>query len=157
MRCDNLAVTRLTGAGDETSALAALMRMAWPTFYGNEGRGDAEASLRRRAEGEALPFGWVARLGKPVGTIGLSTTSFGAASDEAPWVIGLVVDPAERGRGIGSALVEAAERGARQAGFDRIYVTTQRAAPLFARRDWKALREVTDDAGVSWAVMALAL
>lgn len=113
------------------------MQAAWPDWYGPGGTGNALADLQARAT-PGLPQGWVAVIaGQPVGTVAVAQTSYGAQGD-GPWLVGLVVDPAHRGQGIGAALIGCAER------VGPLLTTTREAAPLFAARGWTILRDVED-------------
>jgi N-acetylglutamate synthase-like GNAT family acetyltransferase len=50
--------------------------------------------------------------------------------------------PEYRNRGIGSALVTAAEDGARYHGVRELYLYTERAETLYARLDWRTIDRV---------------
>lgn len=148
----------LRAAPEAREALAGLMRVAWPDWYGPGGPGRAEADLVDRSRDAGLPWG-VAALedGIPVGTAALAATSHGAEPDEGPWLVGLVVAPARRGLGLGSALVAACEAQARGEGIGgrqrRLLATTESARPLLARRGWREIRRLAD----GHAVLALDL
>lgn len=125
--------------------LADLLRLTWPGWYGPDGPGDALADLRARLRRAGLPLGLVAlRDGAPVGTVALDATSHGARAGEAPWLVGLVVASDARGRGVGSALVAAAEARARADGAQALHATTGPALGLLRRRGWVALRVLAD-------------
>lgn len=140
-----LRVVPLAEVPEAFAALGAVMRAAWPGWYGPGGEGDAEADLRARAA-PGLPRGWAAMEGaEPLGTVGLAATSFGAAPGEAPWLIGLVTRPDRRGEGIGAALIRHVMAEAQ----GPIFTTTREAHPLFLRLGWRDLR----DAPEGWRVM----
>lgn len=129
------------------AALARIMTDAWPDWYGPGGSGDVSADLARRAT-PGLPQGWLAMVGNaPVGTVGLSDSSFGAETGEGPWLVGLVTDPAFRRRGIGDALIATVEEACQ----GPLYTTAREARRLFKRRGWQELRE----AGEGWTVLRL--
>lgn len=52
-------------------------------------------------------------------------------SELKPWLAQLYVDPPERGRGIGTALVHAAVERSRKLGFDCLIYTRLEHSPLF--------------------------
>lgn len=124
------------------------MRDAWPGWYGPGGPGDAEADLLLRSRVAGLPWGVVALEGAPVGTAALGLSSHGAEPGEGPWLLGLLVAPAARGRGVGSALVAACEAEARLGGHGRLLATTGAAEGLLRRRGWQEVRRLPDGHGV---------
>ncbi|MEY1557347.1 GNAT family N-acetyltransferase [Yoonia sp. R2331] len=142
----------------QQGAVADLLRITWPDYYGPGGRGDAAADVAARSRTTGLPIGFVALGGGVVGTATLDAQSFGATdAATGPWLIGLAVAVDARQSGIGSALVAAAEAHATQSGAKAIYATTRRAQGLLLRRNWVAQYVVTDDAGLDWQVLSKAL
>jgi GNAT superfamily N-acetyltransferase len=133
-------------------ALAAIMRAAWPDYYGPGGPGDAGADLADRSRQTGLPFGMVVLTagGEPVATGSLAEASHGAERGEGPWVVGLVTAEGWRRQGIAAALVAALEDRARVAGHARLYCTTATARGMLLRRGWVVLRERDD----GYAVLA---
>jgi GNAT superfamily N-acetyltransferase len=121
-------------------ALGRLMRAGWPGWYGPGGAGQAEADLAARCRTAGLPFGVVAldaATGEPIGTGALSETSYGAAdATEQPWIVGLIVAPDWRGRGVGSGIVAALEAAARAKGWARVHCATEAGEGVLARRGW---------------------
>lgn len=137
----------LAGRPKAHPTLARIMTDAWPDWYGPSGPGDASADLADRTT-SGLPQGWLAMVGDaPVGTVGLSDSSFGSEPGEGPWLIGLVTDPAFRGRGVGDALIAAVEAACQ----GPLYTTTHKARRLFIRRGWQDLRQAEE----GWTVMRL--
>ena len=66
----------------------------------------------------------------------------------------MAVEPAARGRGIGAALLAAAEREARAAGADRIALHAQaHARELYARAGFAERGEVFEEAGIEHVLM----
>lgn len=137
----------LCAALNEVSGpLAAVMRGAWPEWYGPSGDGDAESDLARRRRDSGLPYGMVAlRAGTRVGTVAIAAESYGALPRECVWLTGLVVAPDMRGRGIASALVAAIEAAAATASFTEIHTTTITAQGLMRRRGWREVRRLPDE------------
>lgn len=120
--------------------LAALLCLAWPDWYGPAGSGDAMADLRARCD-DGMPMGWAALLeGRVVGTVAVDRVSYGAQSDEGPWLVGLATVPDQEGRGIASALVAHLT----EAVPGPMFSTTKSAAGLLRRQGWQQQRVIED-------------
>jgi GNAT superfamily N-acetyltransferase len=76
----------------------------------------------------------------PVGTAGLVTCDMDTRCELTPWLSGVYVVPAWRGRGVGTALVRAATARAALWGARRLYLYTESAERFYARLGWTALR-----------------
>ena len=128
------------------AGLTAFLKDVWPEWYGPDGPGDAARDVAARCRSRGLPLGLVALgpAGGVCGTAALGARSHGARGAEAPWLIGLAVRADRRGQGVGSALVAAGERHAREAGHDRLFAATSAAAGLLRRRGWVDLRAHED-------------
>lgn len=74
--------------------------------------------------------------GIPAGTAGLSHDDLDARPDLTPWLAGVVVQPAYRGRGHASALVRAVEAYAATRSVPELWLYTWSAEPLYARLGW---------------------
>jgi len=91
-----------------------------------------EASLSTEDLGDWRVEFWVAESdGQALGTVGLERYG------ESGLLRSLVVAPASRQQGLGTVLVEAAERGARSAGVRELYLLTQTAERFFESRDYR--------------------
>ena len=56
--------------------------------------------------------------------------------DLSPWLAGVFVSPAFRGRGHGAALVTAVEDHATRVGVERLYLYTNSAQSLYEKLGW---------------------
>ena len=121
--------------------IADLYTTVWPGWYGPTGPGDALTDLTERCRATGLPLGLVLLSGRDlVGAAALAAVSFGAMAGEGPWLIGLVITPAQRRQGHATRLIARAEAEARAAGAQWLYCTTDLAAGLLIRRGWTDLR-----------------
>jgi len=73
---------------------------------------------------------------QPVGTVGLMREDLETRPDLTPWLAGLFVDPAFRGRGYASALVRRIETFAQAASVPVLWLYTVSAEPLYLRLGW---------------------
>lgn len=75
---------------------------------------------------------------QPVGTAGLVRADLKSRPDLTPWLAGLFVLPAFRGRGHGAALVRHVEAFAHAARVPTIWLYTATAQSLYARLGWQS-------------------
>ena len=64
-------------------------------------------------------------------------------ADEGPWLAACFVDPHHRGKGIGEALVTAAERKAKELGYATLFLYTWSEQDWYEKRGWTPLRDIT--------------
>ena len=83
-------------------------------------------ATRREAGRDRLPFTLVAvdDAGAVVGVIGLGEFDQDDLRDHSPWLLGMVVDPAWRGRRVGQALLAGLEARAAGLGYQQLWVAT---------------------------------
>ncbi|MDQ6624468.1 MAG: GNAT family N-acetyltransferase, partial [Verrucomicrobiota bacterium] len=86
---------------------------------------DVVATFESRARIDGLPLALVAiENGVVAGTGALKESDLPLRSDLTPWLGGMLVDPAQRRRGIGTALIARLIEEARRLGLDRLYLWT---------------------------------
>lgn len=73
----------------------------------------------------------------PAGTASLAHEDLEARPDLTPWLAGVVVQPAFRGRGYSTALVRQVEAFAAAAAVPVMWLYTSTAEPLYARLGWR--------------------
>jgi GNAT superfamily N-acetyltransferase len=74
---------------------------------------------------------------EPVGTAGVAPYDLATRPDPAPWLVGVYVQPAFRGRGHAAALVRRVEAFAQQASVPVLWLYTATAETLYARLGWQ--------------------
>jgi len=135
----NIRITRLVDSPEATPVLARWFVEELFPWYGPDGQGNAKGDLAACRSKNELPICMVA-LGideTVLGTVFLKEDSVGSELGVGPWLAALLVAPNQRARGIGTMLIEAIERQARDMGFDVIYVSTDSARPVFTRLEWE--------------------
>jgi GNAT superfamily N-acetyltransferase len=74
---------------------------------------------------------------EPVGTAGIASYDLDARPDLAPWLVGVFVQPALRGRGHAAALVRRVEAFAQETSVPVLWLYTATADRLYARLGWR--------------------
>lgn len=121
----NPTIVHLFEAPEHRAATAALIHHEfWREVPGASAeRMAARLALADRAD--KLPLALIAlQGGKLVGAINLVDNDDEHHPEWHPWLAGMVVAPAWRGQGIGTALVRALLGHARRLGFERVYFGT---------------------------------
>ena len=110
---------RAATPGDAPAIAAMLGHLGYPSDAA-----DVPARLAAvAAAGGAVLLAWE-EGGAPVGLVGLQSHPVIHATGPVAYITALVVAPSAQGRGVGRALVAAAERWARDAGCARLTVTS---------------------------------
>ncbi len=112
----------------------------WAPYYGIDGPGDARTDLVSRTNRDEIPIGFVAIEGDEI--IGAAALDFDVATERTPSVVGLLVEPSRRGRGVATALLKSAELHAKRLGCSRLYVSTTVLDRLLVRMGWYPLEEI---------------
>jgi GNAT superfamily N-acetyltransferase len=101
----------------------------------------------REAGRDRLPITWVALDGRggALGAVGLGAFDLDELRDRSPWVMGMIVRPDRRGRGIGRRLLAQLEAWAGSHGYTQVWVATGRASEFYRRCGW-AQSETVDRA-----------
>jgi GNAT superfamily N-acetyltransferase len=129
----------------------------WASYYGPEGRGDAQTDLATYANGTNLPVGVVAFLNNEIcGIAVLKSESIKSHSQLSPWAAAAMVHRNHRGRGIGTELIRAVEDEAKRHGYKEIYCGTSTATRLLERAGWRLMEQVLYD-GENVSIYAKAL
>lgn len=133
-------VELLADHADCNVVLADWFEREWEPYYGKQGPGDARADLAARCNRDRLPIGLVAMHDDRV--VGTAALGRDVTSRLTPSVVGLLVAPDYRGRGIASALLGYAERLARQLGHNDLYMGTSVLQALLHREGWREYGDV---------------
>ena len=75
----------------------------------------------------------------PAGTAGFVRHDLDERPDLAPWLAGVYVAPAFRGRNLVKRLIDAVERAAREAGFRTLWLYTSTTERIYERAGWETV------------------
>jgi GNAT superfamily N-acetyltransferase len=110
----------------------------WGADYDDSSLAEWTEQLAMKTNLDGLPCSWIAFVdARPVGSVVLELNGVEPRPELKPDLAGLYVLPGCRRRGVGSALVQACEDGARRFGVPEIYLYTERAETLYARLGWE--------------------
>lgn len=98
--------------------------------------------VRSRAVTDSVPLTLIALEGDAlVGSVSLKKHEASSAPDLTPWIGGLLVDEAMRGKGLGKALLVEAEAAAARLGYPWLYLSCERhVEPFYERLGWTLLK-----------------
>jgi GNAT superfamily N-acetyltransferase len=104
---------------------------------------------RQEAGHDEIPLTWVAidAHGRAIGAVGILEFDPDGFRDRSPWLVGMVVTPEWRARGIGSRLVRELEGWAAQRGFPRVWVATGPAERFYQKCGWITVDRFINDFG----------
>jgi predicted N-acetyltransferase YhbS len=131
---------------DRPEAIPTLARWhlaEWGRYSPRRTLETAQARLRGHLSRDAVPLTMLALEGdRPLGSAALVCQDMRTRPDLTPWLADVVVDPALRGRGIGSALVRRLVAKAAELGVERLYLYTPDQERLYARLGFQVLERV---------------
>jgi GNAT superfamily N-acetyltransferase len=107
-----------------------------------------------------LPVTWVAfdGSGQALGAVGLGEFDIEERRDRSPWVLGMIVDPAQRDQGTGGRLMQALEDWAARHGYSRLWVATGgRAVDFYRKCGWEVAESFERTSGEWTTVLVRSL
>jgi|SRR5215211_4761651 len=114
------------------------------------------ATTIREASRDRLPITWVAsNTNGALGAVGLGEFDIEERRDRSPWVLGMIVHPQWRGRGVGRLLLAQLEAWAQGRGYETVWVATGGSAVRFYERcGWRMHEAVERKPGPALSVLA---
>lgn len=139
-----MTISYLADRPDFIDQLAPLLHAEWGHLHPGATFADRVAMLHRHAGRDALPIALVAHGGDELwGTASLTAADLDERPDLTPWLAGVYVLSAYRGRGLGSVLVRAVEDLARARGFTRLHLVTAGQEAFYSGLGWQTLERRT--------------
>jgi predicted N-acetyltransferase YhbS len=157
MNAESIEIESLAPESGLPAMIAALQFANWGRSTGYDSAEAYERFLCDAARSSRLPAVLVAqRAGKFLGSVNLLVHEMTTRPLLSPWLAQLFVIGEERGRGIGSALVQACLARFAELGFARVHLYTAASTTLpayYTALGWKTIEEV-EYLGKMRAVMA---
>lgn len=103
------------------------------------------AATSHEAGRDHLPITWVAinETGEAIGAVGLGEFDIEERRDRSPWILGMIVRPDSRSKGIGHLLLAHLEVWANNQGFKQLWVANEGPAINFYQKcGWKLIETV---------------
>jgi GNAT superfamily N-acetyltransferase len=147
--------TTIVSTADRPDLVPITGTWRWEAFFRNEL--PLDEMLRLEAEcannGDLMPTVLVMLDDqRPVGMVALCLDDLEGRPDLNPWLAGVYVDPAHRGKGHALRLIEALEALARSSDIKRLSLYTANAADLYSKAGW-ALVETFERTGKMYSIM----
>ena len=123
--------------------LVLWFRTQWPEYYAERTALDIAQDFYAETNRTDLPVRLVAFLNRElVGTITLREHAIRDLPEYKPGLGGLLVVSPFRNQGVGTALVEAGMKLAREQGYESIYATTVAASGILERLGWRLVQKI---------------
>ncbi|SFO16831.1 Predicted N-acetyltransferase YhbS [Mesorhizobium sp. NFR06] len=125
-----------------------IARLRFEAFFEGSDRtlDDDIAGLRGLIASDGFEAAFVAReQGQPVGSCLLVRNEIDSPHHLTPWLAGLIVAEAYRGRGVGTALVRAVETYAASVGVGTLHLYTWQARGFYEALGWAAVEAFQQD------------
>jgi len=127
----------------------------WREFWRSRGLEleDTLEAVRSTLTPFAMPRSFVLLVdGAPVGTASLAAADLETRPHLTPWLAGVFVEPAFRGRGYAGMLAEAVADEGRARGAPTLWLYTRTAERIYARVGWRTVENVEHN-GKAYALM----
>ena len=125
---------------DFIPTLAGWSYEEWSYLHPERTLPDVERSVLEGSNKEHIPISLVAiDKGKVIGMISLKTSDFKARPNLSPWLAGLYVDKLQRGKGVGTRLVNEIEELAARLGAGKLFLVTDDAEVFYSKLAWNVM------------------
>ncbi len=137
---DSMVIELMSDHLEVITTLTEWYQSEWKPYYGKGGPGNARADLESRCNRDELPIGLLAMEDNQV--LGTAALDRDVTTSLTPSVVGLLVEPTYRHRGIATALLNSAEDLTRRLGYQRLYISTTVLGEKLIQLGWEATGEV---------------
>jgi RimJ/RimL family protein N-acetyltransferase len=133
---------------DAIPTLTKWFRKQWPDYHADMSNEEMEQDFLEDASHDRLPIRLLAfETSELVGTIILREHGSETLPEFQPELGGLYVVESHRGHGIGTELVRAGMKLARDQGYETVFATTVAAAGILERLGWEFIKTVIHQDG----------
>ncbi|TAM43498.1 MAG: GNAT family N-acetyltransferase [Gammaproteobacteria bacterium] len=130
-------IAYLADRRDVIPTLAQWFYQEWAYLHPDRTLEDVERLIGERTNITKIPVALVAFEGDELlGTVCLKVHDMDTRLDLTPWLAGLYVAVAWRRKGIGTALVSAIEKKARELQVEKLYLYTPESEGFYSRLEW---------------------
>lgn len=145
---DLISIRFLADHPETISTLVKWFRAQWPDYFAAMSDEEMEQDFLEDAARDRIPIRLVAlEANELVGTIVLRENGNDLLREFQPELGGLFVSEPQRGRGIGTALIQAGMQVARDQGYEVVFATTTAAAGILERLGWESVQWVDQQDG----------
>ena len=123
----------------------------WPDYYGERSLTDIAQDFRKEASRSSIPVRLVAFAdGLLAGTVCLRKKATWTLPQYRPGLGGLFVPERFRGQGVGTELVRAGMKLARERDYEKVYATTVNARGILEHLGWELVEAISHDDDPRW-------
>ena len=127
------------------SILAQWFRAQWPDYFAGKSIAAVESDFHAEANFQNMPIRLLAFVGEDLaGTIVLRKCALNSLPEYAPGLGGFFVAENYRRRGVGSELIKAGIKVAREHGYERLFAGTSTAYTLFESLGWEPIAQIKE-------------
>lgn len=139
----NITVAHLNQYADTVPLLAAWATEEWGHLNPERTLADRIESFKKRTTPGTIPETMVALdRGHVVGMASIVENDLTTRPELSPWMASVYVDPAHRGRGVGSIIVRSVMDEAATLCIERLYLITHDRMSFYRRLGWTAIERV---------------
>lgn len=132
-------IVDLNTAPQHIAQLAAWHHRQWSYLDPDKTLEQRIEDLRGHLRGAAVPRTFVAIDDELLGSASLIEDDMDTHPELTPWLASVFVDPAQRQRGVGAALVKAAMAAAAQAGLNTLWLFTPDQERFYRQLGWRTV------------------
>jgi GNAT superfamily N-acetyltransferase len=137
--------TTIVPVADRPDLVPLVAGWLWDAFWRHDGYSLAQTQALVAASTSRLgpPQCFVLLAnGEPMGTASLTAEDFDERPDLTPWLAGVFIVPAARGRGYAARLVASVEAACRAASISTLWLYTHTAERIYARVGWRTVEHL---------------
>ncbi len=135
----------VVSTSERSDLVPEVARWLWDEWWRRDGHSFEQTldAVRQSVTARLMPRTFILLAdGQPVGTASLAASDLDERPDLSPWLAGVFVLPAARGRGHAAHLIAAVEEECRAASISPLWLYTRAAERLYARNGWRTVETI---------------